>query len=106
MSHLRLPAVLWHLLPILPLVEGLYVLTVAAVLLVALPYIKVTKFMVQLQDLLGQYNVGGPLLPNSKIADVGAKKAPTDQDAQLTREIKKLKAVRDRWAKLTFLKVR
>ena len=48
--RLKLFAVLYHLIPLVPLVMGLHSASIAAFLLVAVPYIKVQKLSAQLEQ--------------------------------------------------------
>ena len=53
----KIIAILWHLIPILPLASGSFYGTLAAVFLVALPYIKVKKMTIQLSEVGDESNV-------------------------------------------------
>ncbi len=73
----NLVRVLFHTIPLVPLIEGRLYLTIAAVLLVTIPYIKVNKLDLQLKE-----------QGDTKLSDA---------------EIKSIEKASERWRYLTFL---
>lgn len=80
----RLIALAWHLLPLLPLAFGHYYAATAALLLVAVPYIKAGKLGAIISDLRERY--------------------PEPRAAAAQTEIELLDKKRQRWLALTLSK--